>query len=466
MNSSGVRPRVCVVGGGLAGLSAAVTAMDGGASVTLVEARGRLGGATYSFDRDGLVLDNGQHVFLRCCTAYQKFLNRLHVTDRVSIQPRLSIPVRSPDGRSATLRRGNLPAPAQLAASLLRYPFLTGGDKVRAVRALLALRGVDPEDPATDQQSFGRWLRAHGQSDRAIDALWALIGVATLNVAPDECSLAPAAMVFRTGLLGAVDAADIGTSLVPLSRLHADPAAAVLRAGGADIRTGVRVRGVRPTGSGYAVLSRAGTIAADAVILAVPHDAVAPLLPPGAGADVERFVGLGHSPIVDLHVVYDRMVCEEPFTTTVGSPAQWVFDRSRAAGLADGQYLAVSLSAADDYLRQSVEQLRATFLPALADLFRPARNATVRRFLVTREPHATFRAIPGTGALRSPDETGSVGVLLAGAWTDTGWPATMEGAVRSGVRAARSALRGTPTAATEPPPESGTTDRRPEGALL
>ncbi len=432
------RQRVCVIGGGLAGLSAAVTCADAGAEVTLLEARGRLGGATYSFDRDGITIDNGQHVVMRCCTAYLGFLDRLGVRDKMRIQPRLSVPVVSPDGTSATLSRSWGRPPMHLAASLARYPFLSRTEKLAAAKAMYAMQRLDLADPELDQVTFGSWLRGHGQSEPAIAALWGLISIPTLNVTPDEASLAMAAMVFRTGLLDAADAADIGISSVPLSQLHADPAAAALAAAGATVRTSARVAAIRPVEDGFAVDTREDTVAADTVILATTHDVAGGLLPDGAGA--ERFAGLGQSPIVNLHVVYDRTVTEHRFLAGYQSPVQWIFDRTESSGVRSGQCLAVTLSAADDYLGEPVAALRERFVPAIAALLPAARTATVERFLVAREPHATFRAVPGTAAMRPAETTDTPGVFLAGSWTDTGWPATMEGAVRSGLRAARRAL--------------------------
>lgn len=437
--------RVCVVGGGLAGLAAAVELADGGAEVILLEARPRLGGATFSFSRDGLSVDNGQHVFLRCCTAYQAFLRRLGVADLVSVQERMAVPVVTRGGRVHRLARTGLPAPLHLAGAVLRYPLLSRRDRARVGGTLLALRRVDPDDPAADRQSFADWLGRHGQSPEAVDALWGLISVPTLNARPEDSSLALAAMVFRTGLLDAADAADIGMARVPLSRLHAEPAAAALRRAGARIETSSKVLGVEPTG----VLTRNGPVEADAVVVAVPHDVAARLVP-----GCERAAGLGFSPIVNLHVVYDRPVTTLPFAAGLGGRVDWVFDRTASAGLADGQYLTVSLSAAADLIGEPAAALRERFLPELAGLFPAARHAAVRRFLVTREPRATFRPFPGSGALRSGEHSRLPGVFVAGSWTDTGWPATMEGAVRSGVRAARRAL-------------SHLTDARvPEGARL
>ncbi len=429
--------RVVVVGGGLAGISAALTCRDGGAHVTLLEARPRLGGATFSIERDGLVLDNGQHVFLRCCTAYRDFLRRLGTEGDVTLQSRLDIPVLTPGGKVARLRRSGLPAPLHLAGSLGRFGPLPLRDRVRLGRAVLALRRLSLDDPALDETTFGAWLAAHGQGSAAIDALWNLITLPTVNLPAAEASLALAAKVFQTGLLERADASDVGYARVPLQELHGDAGARALAGGG--VETHLRAK-VGSLGTGTTVAWSGGTIEADAVILAVPHDEAVELLPPGAlapGVDPGR---LGVSPIVNLHVAYDRRVTELPFAAGVHSPVQWVFDRTMSSGLAHGQLLAVSLSGAHERSERTVDELRAEFVPALAALFPAARATEVTSFFVTREPRATFRGAPGTAAHRPGPVTRVPGLYLAGAWTDTGWPATMEGAVRSGVAAARKAL--------------------------
>jgi hydroxysqualene dehydroxylase len=440
--TGGSGTRVAVVGGGLAGITAALRCADAGCEVTLFESRAHLGGLTHSFRRGDLSVDNGQHVFLRCCTSYQALLHRLGVADRVALQPRLSIPVGTP-GRAgpAWLRRTALPAPAHLAGSLLRYAPLRPAERLRSVRAALALRRVNTSDPATDEQSFGDWLTAHGQSQHAISALWDLVGVATLNATAAQASLALAATVFQIGLLTDAPAADIGWSLVPLRELHGDAARTSLEAAGANVRIGVKVDAVEPRGDRWLIGARGEEHVADQVVVAVPPDTAERLLPPGSlplpGGWSAR---LGSSPIVNVHVVYDRQVLTESFLAAVDSPVQWVFDRTSQSGLATGQYLAISLSAADDVIDVPVADLRARLLPALEALLPPARIAHVRDFFVTRERHATFRPAPGTARLRPPAATALPGLWLAGAWTATGWPATMEGAVRSGEAAAAGLL--------------------------
>jgi hydroxysqualene dehydroxylase len=438
--------RVAVIGGGLAGITAALHCADARAQVTLFESRPQLGGLTHSFSRGELQVDNGQHVFLRCCTSYRALLDRLGVADRVALQSRLTIPILVPGATAPVwLRRTALPAPLHLANSLLRYRPLNLLERVRFALASLALRQVDPADPATDKQNFGAWLRQHRQTDRAITALWELVGVATLNSRADAASLSLAATVFQEGLLTDARAADIGWSRVPLRELHGDPALARLGEAGAVAHTGVTVRGLESRDGTWQVITDSARISVDQVILAVPPVVAEQLLPSDALALRPGWSEqLGSAPIVNVHVVLDSSVLDEPFIAGVDTPVQWVFDRTAHSGLRNGQYLAVSLSAADDYIDQPTAALREQFLPALRALLPRMRKAQVRDFFVTRERHATFRPAPGTAALRPAAVTNSPGLFLAGAWTATGWPATMEGAVRSGIAAA-TALLAAPT---------------------
>jgi len=435
------RPHVIVIGGGLAGLAAATRYIDGGGRVTLLEGRPRLGGATWSTRRDGLWIDNGQHVFMRCCTAYRGFLRRLGVEDKVHLQRRLAVPVSAPGGSTAWLRRQALPAPLHLAASLLRFAHLPWRERLRAARTVRRLGRLDRDDPRVDRRSFGAWLLEQGESPQAIERFWDLLIRPTVNVSAQDASLALAAKVFQTGLLEASDHADIGWSRVPLQELHADAATRLLERGGASVQLRTRARAIESGGRAAPRVQVDGAWRdADAVILATPHEEAAELLPPGAGVDPADLRKLGRSPIVNLHVVYDRRVTPHDFVAGVDTPLEWVFDRSDGAGLETGQYLAVSLSAADEYVGVPVDALRRRFLPALEALLPGARGARVLRFFATCERAATFHQVPGSAALRPGTRTAASGLYLAGAWTDTGWPATMEGAVQSGLAAAEAAL--------------------------
>jgi uncharacterized protein with NAD-binding domain and iron-sulfur cluster len=481
--------RAVVVGGGLAGITAAIALAQAGAEVTLLEAKPRLGGATMSFTRDGLAIDTGQHVFLRCCTAYRGLLDRLGMAAHAPLQPRFDITVVSPEKR-ARMRRRRAPAPFHMLPALLGYPFLNLSERTRISRAALAFKRLKEADPKTDEIRLGDWLAAHGQDDRTRRVLWDLFSISSLNVPGDDASLALAAVVVKTGLLGDAGAADIGVPALSLGELHGAAAARLLDKLGASVRLSTKVAAIGPNGAGGFLvrLSRSAqpgggapdrpdgdaadgdradaqtvaevdvdggadtasavadaengeVLAADVVVLAVPHEQAARLIPAGAlpQESVDGWAGLGAAPIVNLHLRYDRKVMDVPFAAAVDSPVQWVFDRTRISGMHargdDGQYLAVSLSAADPYVNMSVAELREMFVPALAALFPEARAATVTEFFVTRERRATFRQVPGTARLRPKSATALPGLALAGSWTDTGWPDTMEGAVRSGLNA-------------------------------
>jgi squalene-associated FAD-dependent desaturase len=526
-------PRVAVIGGGLAGIAAAIALAEAGAAVALLEARPRLGGATCSFNRDGLTVDTGQHIFLGCCTAYRDLLGRLGMTEHAPIQDRFDVQVLAPGAtpRRGRLRRTALPGPLHMLPALSRYPFLSLAERASVARPALAMRFVNPSRPGVDEQRFGDWLAARGQTERARRALWDLFSVSALNIAGDDASLSLAAFVVKTGLLGKNNAADIGVPALPLGELHGDAGATLLTKLGAQVLLNAKVTAIHPTGPTHPAdptsptdpsgprfrvrLARPvdptdatavtwGTaglteIAADAVVLAVPHDVAARLIPPGAlpEATVAGWAGLGASPIVNVHVIYDRPVMDEPFAAAIDSPVQWVFDRTRISGLdrlstpacepsqrdeprgssasnpmnpgvhrpesraRRPQYLAISLSAADEYVDVPAAALREQFVPALAELFPAAREAQVTEFFVTRERRATFRQGPGTAALRPAAGTSLPGLVLAGAWTATGWPDTMESAVRSGLQAAielRRTVLSEPGLSEPGPPRSGYSD--------
>ena len=405
---------VVVIGGGLAGITAAIALRETGARVTLLESRPRLGGATCSFTRDGLVVDNGQHVFLGCCTAYRELIARLGMSGSVSLQDRFDVAVLGPHGQ-ARLRRTRLPGPLHMGQALVTYPLLSPAERLRVTRAALAMRFLNPDRPGLDAQRLGDWLAAHGQSERARRVLWDLFTVSALNVAGDDANLSLAATVVRTALLGARDAADIGTPAIPLGDLHGQAAARLLDQLGARVRLGrkgnrgpaagrrrflgaagqsrgehrpaARPRSTGPASTGPASRrwpTPADLAAVDGVVLAVPPETAARLLPEGAaapGPGPDRWRELGASPIVNVHVLYDRRVTSLPFAAAVDSPVQWVFDRTGPSGLAAGQYLAVSVSAADDLVDTPAAQVRERFVPALEEIFPAARGRADHRLL-------------------------------------------------------------------------------------
>jgi squalene-associated FAD-dependent desaturase len=426
---------VVVIGGGVAGIVAALDCAQAGAAVTLVEVRPRLGGAAYSVHRDELWVDNGQHVFLRCCTAYRELLTRLESEAGVDLQPRLDIPVLAPGRPAVRLRRSGARPPLHLAGALLRYSHLSLRERVSAGRAALALGRQELDDSRT----LGAWLTEHGQSPRAIATLWDLIALPTLNLPAAEASLALGAFVFQEGLLADAAAGDIGLHRAPLQQIVGDPAARALARAGVTVHLRWSAQSVTTVGGRFAVVGSDSWLPADAVVVAVPHDRAAALLPQAALRDAPWPGALRSSPIVNLHLVYDRRVLEHRFAAGVDTPVQYVFDRTPPEWT-QRQYIAVSLSGARREMGMSTAALRERFVPALAELLPGAGDARVEHFSATKEHAATFLATPGTAALRPPAATALPGLALAGAWTATGWPATLEGAARSGHAAAEAVL--------------------------
>ncbi len=448
--------RVVVVGGGLAGISAAIELAEHGLPVTLLESRPWLGGATWSFGRRGLTIDNGQHAFLRCFTAYQDLLIRLGVRDSVALQDRLDLTVLAADG-SHRIRRNSLPAPLHLAGTLASYGLLSRGERLGVVPAVMAMWLSDLSRPG--RASVAEWLRRHGQGERARRRLWEVFLVPVLNAVSEQADLSTAAGVINAALLTSRDRADIGMSSVPLRDLHGRPAATVLATLGVEVRVCARAAALTSMrGGGFSVRvdsvsdesqsaqmsfghQESDEIYAAGVVLAVPAWSAAELVPPELSADVNAWRKLTPSPVVSIHVTYGASVTRLPFALSGDSSLRWIADKTRSAGLRTGQYLAASIPAADKFVDAPSAALREKFLPVLDRLFPAAASAGVEDFFVTRERSATFRPVPGSAAFRPDQMTNLPGFALAGAWTNTGWPDTMEGAVRSGRRAADCVLR-------------------------
>jgi hydroxysqualene dehydroxylase len=408
--------RVVVVGAGLAGLAAVCRLADLGCEVVMVERSRLLGGKATSFSVDGVEVDNGQHVHLGCCTEYLDFVDRLGMSDVLWNQPRFEVTVLRRGARPAHLRAARgLPASLSLLPSFTWYSHLPMSAKLQVARALRRCG-----DPARPGETFAAWLSRHGQGAAAIHGFWDVFVVPALNARIDEVSAEDALFVVRTAFAGDSAAARIGWSRVPLARI-AEAAAA--RANAVRTRTtvvslldgGDRVTGVR-TADGE-------EIAADAVILAVPPARLAGLLGDPDTYGVNGLRDFRSRAIVDVHLWFDTPDAGLPFAAILGSPIQWVFEKRPG-------YVCCSLSAADDLVTRPeselVEMCRAELVAAWP------RLASVRllRGAVTRDPEATF--VPTPGLHRPGARTARANLSIAGAWTATGWPATMESAVRSG----------------------------------
>jgi len=429
-------------------MAAACNLLDAGRQVTLIEKRPYLGGRAFSFtDREtGQEVDNGQHIFLGCCTYYIDFLKKLGTFRQAHLQSKMLIKVLSPGRIAGQLSTAPLPKPLHLLPSFLTYRHLGLKDKALALYALTRIALTNRNNPALSTETFGHWLKKHHQTQRSIDNFWNIIVKPCVNDDVSNVTAAMAMMVFQEGMMKTRHGSSIGYSKVGLSALMGQAAQEYIRRYGGQLITGRAVLALQADNSGIKGVELAGgeTIRGDVYISALPFDDLAPLLPP----ELERapyfasLRGLATAPIVNIHLWYDKQVMHEDFAAFVDSPLQWVFNKSSILGQngAGGQYITISLSGAFEYINQPKEVLQQTFVEAMAQAFPKAKLAKVERILVVKQEKATFRCLPGSERLRPKAETPIENLFLAGEWTDTGWPSTMESAVRSGVAAAQAVV--------------------------
>jgi hydroxysqualene dehydroxylase len=403
--------KVAVVGGGLAGLAAALDLADAGQEVTVLEARPTLGGAVQTLpERDGdpePPPDNGQHIALGCFTEYLGFLERIGEGGSF-LRTRLALPVVDERGAVSAIEP-SLPA-------LLRYRHLPLRSRARIPITTLRLRSAQSQP----RESFGSLLRRLGETSDSITRFWDVFIRPALNLRSDEVDAGAGLFTVRTALLGPRANSDLVLPTKPLGRMHGDAAGVALEAAGATVRTEARVASL-------------DEIDADAIVVAVPPRESASLL--GEAEPV-----LEDSPIVSVHLWFDRPLLGHPLAALLGSDAHWVFDRGALTGHGPkrGQYLTVVSSGVPELLevrgRELVERIAAQLTERLGE-------AELLWSRVSREPYATVALRPGVH--RPGVETSRPGVVRAGTWTDTGWPATMESAIRSGRRAAQHILSST-----------------------
>jgi squalene-associated FAD-dependent desaturase len=401
--------KAVVVGGGLSGCAAALELVAGGHDVTVFEARPTLGGAVQTLpEREGDPKpppDNGQHVALGCFAEYLRFLDQIGEAASVERRP-LELPVIDERGRRAVIRPG--------PRSLLRYRHVPFADRIRIAQTARRLGALDPAEH--DDETFGALLRRLGSTPSAIDRFWDVFVRPALNLPTDEVSAAPGIFTVQTALLGQRAASDLVLPRRPLGAMHGEAAGRTLEHAGATVRTGARVEDLNE-------------IDADAIVLAVPPRE-------GAGLLGEPEPAIEESPIVSVHLLLDRRILRDPLAALLGSDAHWVFDRGRLTGQQPehGQYLSVVSSGVPELMelrgRELVDRIAGQVVERLG-------RAEVLWSRVSREPRATVALRPGSAKLRAGPRTSRPNVVRAGAWTDTGWPATMESAVRSGRAAAR-----------------------------
>jgi squalene-associated FAD-dependent desaturase len=440
--------RVAIVGGGLAGLAAAVALaehgrIDGRLSVELYEARRQLAGRAGSFldPASGGWIDHCQHVSMGCCTNLADFCRRTGIASQFRRDRVLHF--FSPDGRRYDLAASPLPAPLHLAAGFLRLGYLRFGERLSIARALWRLARLDPQSAAG--QTIGAWLAQQGQSPAAIERFWAPVLVSALGECLDRSSLALARKVFVDGFMTSRSAYEIEVPRVPLAQLYGQPMEAWLADHGVRLHLSTPVKRLEGTAerATQLVLAAGEQVAVDAAVVAVPWRRVGEVLDGplrAAVTGIDQFERIEGAPITGVHLWFDRPITPLPHAVLVGTLAQWVFNRADEGGQPGEHYYQVVISASRSLAESQREATVAQITGELAAVFPVARQAKLLRWRIVTEPAAVFSASPEIERIRPPQKTAIGNLALAGDWTQTGWPATMEGAVRSGYLAAEAIL--------------------------
>ena len=444
------RPRsdarnVAVVGGGLAGLAASCALAASGFRICLFERRPYLGGRASSYQHPGTgeVVDNCQHVLLGCCTNLIDFYRRIGAEERIRWYRELTLI--EPGGRRSVITPGALPAPLHSALSFLQSPSLGLRDKLGIARAMLALTRNLPDD---NERPFLDWLRALRQTERAIERFWKVILVSALNEDLDCVSARYAAQVFRESFLKSPAAGALGVPRVPLSDLY-QAAGDYIAGHGGEVRLRVSVDAYRGEPGGVRISTAGQELPFDYVVLAVPFSALAGMLPNGTeSVPLRKMIERFHtSPITGIHFWFDRQITDLDHAVLLERTIQWMFHKSRFQVAADserstpGSYIELVVSSSKSLVEKSKSDILELALRELAEFFPGVNQAKVLKSTVIKELNATYSPAPGMDAFRPGNSTAWPRVFLAGDWTATGWPATMEGAVRSGYLAAEAVVR-------------------------
>lgn len=423
---------VLVVGGGIAGLAAAVRLAESGVRVTLLETRRKLGGRATSFKdvRTGRVLDNCQHVVLGCCTNYLDLLGRLGAAEKIRWHDEQYW---AEDGRVSIIRPGPLPAPAHFGLSMLRAPLLSLRESSAIGRCCMAILRTDRA--SWKSRTFSEFLDEHGQSERVVRRFWEPVVVSACNLSIDRVAASVALHVFQEGFLANRAAARIGVPSVPLVDLY-ERAESIIAGAGGGVELGASVERLDARS---ATTTDGRRFEAAAVICAVPVERVNRLVSDADRARDPRFAPLDrftHSPILGVHLEFDRNVMGTmPHCVLVERPTQWLFRKNEA-----GTYVHAVISAADEWVALDEPEIGRRVLADMHACLPDSRSANLARVRAVKEKLATFAPTPESESLR-PGPVGASGIILAGDYTDTGWPATMEGATRSGYAAAAAALQ-------------------------
>lgn len=461
-----------VIGGGLAGLAAGVALAEAGWRVRLFEQRPFLGGRATSYVLpDGEHVDNCQHVTLGCCTNLSDFYRRVGSSAKIKYFDRLVF--LDPQGRRGEMQAGILPAPFHMSGSFAGFAPLTLRDKLSIARAMLGIlwsKGNPSDVHVAGGMSMLEWLKRRGQTQGAVDRFWRVVLVSALDEELERTDARFGVEVFWKAFLSNKTGYRMGVPVVPLAELYEGCKSEIERRGG-EVALRATVRGLKMENGVLAGVrfDAEREESADVYVFAVPHTVLAELLPESvkqAHAELGNLDKIKVSPITGVHFWFDREVMKEPFVTLLDTTTQWIFNKTALYGSAEaknanaGQYLQLVISASYDLLQKPRQEIIDLCLQEVRQALPAAREAQLLKATVIKEVAATFSPEPGVDRWRPKQETSVRGLFLAGDWTATGWPATMEGAVRSGYLAAEAVLRaaGTPRKFLQP-------DLKPDGLV-
>ena len=441
---------IAVIGGGVAGLAAACALAQDGYAMELFEQKPYVGGRASSYLHPGVgeVIDNCQHIVLGCCTNILDLLRRAGSEDAMRWSE--GITFLEPGGRQTKLKPARLPAPLHSTPSFLMAKALGMRDKIAIARAIAAfLRGSHPED---DRQNFADWLRDTGQTARAVEHFWKPVLFSALNEDPDRISVRYAAKVFREAFLFSAEAGRMGVPRVPLSEMYGHVAAAIERAGGrVHLRSRIERLCRDETTGRWRLRVGERTDNFEAVVLALSFEGMQKLLPalpegPSRARLEGLLAGFSHSPLTGIHLWFDREITELEHAVLLDTTVQWLYNTSRIQperqSLRGGYLIELVVSASKSLVSMERQAIIDLALRELALFFPAMQQARLLKAAVVKEVRATYSIVPGLDAFRPQAESGWPGLLLAGDWTATGWPSTMEGAARSGYLAAEAVSRG------------------------
>jgi squalene-associated FAD-dependent desaturase len=445
------QPTVAIAGGGLAGLATACALSDAGFRVTLFEKRPFLGGRASSYEHPGTgeVVDNCQHVLFRVCTNLIEFYHRIGVIDQIRWFDQMNFI--EPGGRISVMKSSFLPAPLHTAPSFFNFSFLSVADKLSIARALVPLTLTQQRDTG---QSFQHWLDRHGQTEHAVARFWRPILISALSEELDRISISAAAQVVRESMKSPA-ARQMGVPTVPLTDLY-NAAGDYVRARGGVLHFRRPVEGFASESSQVRVRLSDAEEPFDFLVVALPFDALDRVLP-GAAESTPLREQLSHfenSPITGIHMWFDRQISDLDHAVLLDRTVQWMFHKSRlqpirtqatngaGSGAAGGSYIELVVSSSKTLIDKSRAEIVDLALSEVREFFPASREANLVKATVIKEVNATYSPRPGIDAYRPGPVTPWPRVFLAGDWTATGWPATMEGAVRSGYLAAEALARG------------------------